>query len=410
MSQALIPPNLAAPPEIGRLQSRAFIVGGAGLLLTLLGALLYPAQFFHSWLISFMLVTGLALGSLGLVMLQYLSGGAWGLVIRRVLESATRTLPLIALLFLPLLLGLPRLYAWARPAEVASETVLQHKQPYLNVPFFLIRAALYFAVWLALAYFLNKWSREQDREPITPIQPNRARLPLARRFQLLSSGGLVIYVLTMTFAAIDWVMSLEPAWFSTMFGLILIGGQALSALAFVVAVLVLLARFEPFAQALTPNHLHDLGKLMLTFVMLWAYFSFSQFLIIWSGNLPEETPWYVRRLHGGWQYIGLAIVLLHFALPFLLLLSRDLKRHGRRLVLVALLVLAMRFVDLFWLIAPSLHTQRLGVHWLDVAALIGNGGLWLGVFAWQLQQRPLLPVRDPDFRLSGGEAPAHESH
>lgn len=409
MSQAFLPPdslpNLAAPPEIGRLQHRAFLAGGAGLLLTLLGALLYPAQFFHSWLISFMLVAGLTLGSLGLVMLQYLSGGAWGLVIRRVLESATRTLPLILLLFLPLLLGLPQLYAWARPEEITSQVVLQHKRPYLNVPFFLVRALVYFAVWLALAYFLNKWSREQDVAPNLP-----AHRRLARRFQLLSSGGLVAYVLTMTFAAIDWVMSLEPAWFSTMFGLLLIGGQALSALAFVIAMLVLLARFEPLARVLTPNHLHDLGKLMLAFVMLWAYFSFSQFLIIWAGNLPEETPWYVRRLHGGWQYIGLALVLLHFALPFSLLLSRDLKRHGRRLALVALLVIVMRFVDLYWLIAPSLRTTRLGVHWLDIAALIGIGGLWLGAFAWQLQRRPLLPVRDPEFAAHWRAGAGYESH
>jgi hypothetical protein len=361
---------------------------------------LYPAQFFHAWLISYMLVAGITLGSLALVMLQHLSGGAWGLVIRRVLESATRTLPLVALLFLPLLLGLQRLYAWARPAEVAHEELLLHKRPYLNVPFFLTRALIYFAVWLALAYFLNKWSREQDAQH----DPT-----LARRFQLLSSGGLVAYAITMTFAAIDWVMSLEPEWFSTMFGLLMIGGQALSALAFVIAVVVLLARFEPLTRVLTPSHLHDLGKLMLAFVMLWAYLSFSQFLIIWSGNLPEETPWYIRRLNGGWQYIGLALVVLHFVLPFFLLLSRDLKRHGRRLALVALLVIVMRFVDLFWLIAPAQRTGHLALHWLDVAALIGIGGVWLGAFAWQLQKRPLLPLNDPELDAVLREA-RHESH
>lgn len=404
MSQAIIPQNLSTPPEIRRFQHRAFIVGGAGLLLTVLGALLYPAQFFHSWLISFMLVAGLTLGSLALVMLQYLSGGAWGLVIRRVLEAATRTLPLLVLLFLPLLFGLPQLYAWAR-LDGAPTALLLHKRVYLNVPFFLLRAVLYFGVWLTLAFFLNKWSREQDEGTTSP-----GATSLPRRFQLLSSGGLIVYALTMTFAAVDWVMSLEPEWFSTMFGLLVIGGQALSALAFVIAVLVMLARFEPLARALTPNHLHDLGKLMLAFVMLWAYFSFSQFLIIWSGNLPEETPWYVRRLHGGWQYIGLALVLLHFVLPFALLLSRDLKRHGRRLTLVALLVIVMRFVDLFWLIAPSLRTERLAVHWLDVAALIGIGGVWLGAFAWQLQRRPLLPLRDPELRLPFREEARHESH
>ncbi|HWQ34670.1 MAG TPA: hypothetical protein VNQ79_17605 [Blastocatellia bacterium] len=393
MSQAAYTP----PPVIDRIQSRALIAGGIGLIACVIGAFFKPAQFFNSWLISFMFVIGITLGCLALVMLQYLTGGAWGLVIRRVLESATRTLPLIVLLFIPLLFGLQKLYAWARPAEVAAHEALQHKRLYLNVPFFLVRGVIYFAAWLLLAYFLNKWSRQQD-------QANDARLE--RRFQLLSGGGLVLYVLTVTFAVIDWVMSLEPEWFSTIFGLLFVAGQGLSAMAFVIAALVVLSRYEPLAHVISRGHLHDLGKLMLTFVMLWAYLSFSQFLIIWSGNLPEETVWYVERLRGGWQWIGLLLVLFHFALPFLLLLSSDLKRSGRLMIPVALLVMAMRAVDLFWIIAPALNREHLAVHWMDIAALVGLSGLWLAFFAWQLRRRPLLPVNDPHF----GEVLQHEHH
>ncbi|HZS08776.1 MAG TPA: hypothetical protein VFD58_28330 [Blastocatellia bacterium] len=382
MSQA----TYAAPPVVNLVQVRALIAGAAGLLACLAGAFFRPAQFFHSWLTGFVFVTGITLGCLALVMLQHLTGGAWGLVIRRLLESATRTLPLVALMFLPLLLGLHRLYAWARPEEVAGNAALAHKRLYLNVPFFVARALFYFAAWAALTFFLNKWSRQQD-ETADPR--------LERRFQLLSGGGLVLYGLTITFASIDWVMSLQPEWYSTIFGLLLMGGQALSAMAFVISVLVLLAQYEPLAHAIRPGHLHDLGKLLLAFVMLWAYLSFSQFLIIWSGNLPEEATWYVRRLSGGWQWVGLALVIFHFALPFLMLLSSDLKRSGRRLVAVALAVIVMRFIDLFWLIAPTLDEHRFALHWMDVAALVGLGGVWLGMFMWQLGKRPLLPINDP---------------
>lgn len=393
MSQAAYTP----PPVVDRIQSRALIVGGIGVIACVIGAFFKPAQFFNSWLISFMFVAGITLGCLALVMLQYLTGGAWGIVIRRVLESATRTLPLVVLLFIPLLFGLQSLYGWARPAEVAAHEALQHKRLYLNVTFFLIRAVIYFAAWLVLAYFLNKWSRQQDQA---------ADRRLERRFQLLSGGGLVLYGFTVTFAVIDWVMSLEPQWFSTIFGLLFVAGQGLSALAFVIAALVVLSRYEPLAHVISRGHLQDLGKLMLTFVMLWAYMSFSQFLIIWSGNLPEEAFWYVKRLHSGWQWIGLLLVLFHFALPFLLLLSRDLKRSGRRLVWVALGVMVMRVVDLFWIIAPTLHEQHLTLHWMDLAALIGLSGIWLAFFAWQLRRRPLLPVNDPHF----GEVLQHEHH
>lgn len=381
-----------APPETGRFQRTALIVGIGGLLLTLVGALTSTQQFYRSYLLGYVFWTGITLGCLAIVMLFHLSGGTWGFVVRRLLESGTRTLPLIVLLFVPLVFGLKQLYLWAGPEAVvdgALKELLDHKRPYLNVPFFLLRTAIYFIAWATLTYFLNRWSQQQD-ETGDP-QPRR-------RLQALSGPGLVLFGLTVTFAAVDWVMSLEPEWFSTIFGVLFMGGQALSAVAFVIGVAVLLANKEPMSRILAPSHLHDLGKLLLAFVMLWAYFSFSQFLIIWSGNLPEEIPWYVHRLHGGWQWVGLMLILFHFALPFLLLLSRDLKRRNNLLATVACAIIVMRFVDLFWLIAPGFDKSGLRFHWLDIAVVIGLGGLWLSFFTNELRKRPLVPLKDPRLR------------
>ena len=369
-----------AGPGVGRLQRRALVVGLAALALCIIGAFISPAQFFRSYLLGYLFWAGVTLGCLAILMLQHLSGGAWGMVIRRMLESGSRTLPLMALLFVPLIPGIRQLYAWARP-----DNAIPHLAAYLNVPFFLFRAVLYFGVWLSIAYFLNRWSREQDRT---------GNLRLARRLQMLSGPGLVLYGLTATFAAIDWVMSLEPHWSSSIFGILVIGGQVLSAMAFIIAVTVLLAQHEPLSGVLLPGHFHDLGKLLLAFVMLWAYFAFSQLLIVWSGNLPEEIPWYLHRLHGGWGWVGVLLILFHFALPFVLLLSRDLKRNARALALLAVAVIFMRLVDLFWLTAPEFWPGRFHLHWTDIAAPVGIGGVWLAVFAWQLRGWPLLPIGD----------------
>jgi hypothetical protein len=301
-----------------------------------------------------------------------------------------RTLPLLLVLFLPLLFGLTNLYEWARPEEVAHDALLQHKHVYLNVPFFVVRVGLYFAVWLIVMRYLVRWSREQD---------DTGDPAVVRRLQFLGRGALLLYSLTMTFAAVDWAMSLEPHWYSTIYGIMVIGGQVLSAFAFVIPVLMLIVDREPFTAFVTADQFHDLGKLMLAFVMLYAYFAFSQFLIIWSGNLPEETPWYLARANGGWQYVALAVLLLQFVLPFVVLLSRNLKRNARPLAAVALVVLGARLLDLFWLVQPAFSPAHLTVHWLDVAAVIGVGGVWSSVFVWQLRDQPLLPLRDPELVL-----------
>ena len=355
------------------------------------GLVMNPAQFVRSLLPAYMWMLSITLGSLALGMVHQVSGGAWGVVIRRILGAASRTLPLLTILFIPIALGLHSLYPWADEAHVAEDPILQWKQPYLNVPFFLARAAIYFAVWNGIAFFLNKWSVEQDAtgDPTIP-----------RKMQVLSAGGLLAYGLTITFAAFDWLMSLEPHWFSTIYGVLIMGGQALSAMAFAIVVLSWLSRRAPLDELISPNHFHDLGNLLLGFTMLWTYFGFSQYLIIWAANIPEETEWYIHRTGHGWQIIALGLVVFHFAVPFLVLLSRADEAPCRRCCRrwrAGLLV--MRFVDLFWLSAPAFaHDGAFHVHWLDVALPISLAAVWLGYFVYQLRGRALLPLYDPEFR------------
>jgi hypothetical protein len=385
------------PHALERFRRPALLVGAVALAVCAVGGFFQPDQFFRSYLFAFLFWAGIALGCMAVAMLHHVTGGAWGLAIRRPLESGMRTLPLVAILFVPIALGVGRIYEWANPEAVAADPILEHKSLYLNVPFFLGRAAVYFGAWLLLAYFLNRWSLEQD------ATGDRA---IARRLQLLSSPGLVLYGLTVTFASIDWAMSLEPHWFSTMYGVLFIAGQGLSAFAFIIVVLVLIAGRSPLAQFVEAKHYHDLGKLMLAFVMFWAYVSFSQYLIIWAGNLPEEIPWYLRRLQGGWGWVGVALVALHFVLPFLLLLPASANRNPRILVGVAGLILFMRLVDVFWLTRPAFAQEGFHLHWMDLLAPVGVGGLWLAAFLWQLGKRPLLPVNDPEMQ----QALAHATH
>lgn len=383
------------PTEVNGYRQRALVVGIVFAILLGVGIFLPPnlgggvAQFFRSYLLAFVFWIGITVGCLGLLMLQHLTGGAWGLVIRRVLEAGTRTLPLMIILFIPLVFGLSHIYEWVRPehiAEPVARKLIEAKHGYLNVTFFLIRAAIYFAIWAVLTLLLNKWSGEQDRT---------ANRRLSRNLQKMSGPGLVLFVLTVTFASIDWVMSLEPEWFSTIFGLIFVISWVLTAFSFVIATMVLLAGRKPMNGVVAPAHFHDLGKLLLAFVMIWAYFNFSQYLIIWSGNIPEETKWYLHRSRGGWGYVAVAVVIFHFALPFMLLLSRDLKRNARRLALVAIVVFLFRFVDLFWIITPTFRGEHFGLSFMDIVAPIALGGIWVAYFAWQLKQRPLMPINDP---------------
>jgi hypothetical protein len=384
-------------------QKWALIAGGAGLALCALGALFDAERFCQAWLVAFLYWLALPLGAVAILMLHNQTGGRWGMPLRRVLEAASATLPLLAVFFLPIALGVYYIYVWAEPDAwgygAHDRSLLAHKAPFLNVPFFLIRAAVYFAVWMGVAFRLYSWSKAQDVrwDPV-----------VARKAQVFSGPGLLLYGITVTFAAIDWIMSLEPLWYSSIFGALIAGAQLLPALAFAVAALAWLTPREPYPpEVVTPTVWNDLGNLMLAFVMIWSYLTFSQFFLIWSGNLPEEISWYKNRIDGGWEWLGWALIVFYFALPFLCLLMRDLKRRPQRLVWVAGAILVMHYVYMFWLVIPSFDVRgpppaSIGKHeiafhasWLDLAALVGQGGIWLAAFLWLLRSRPLLPLTDP---------------
>jgi hypothetical protein len=388
-----------APESVGRLQQRALLVGGIALLVSISGALRTPGPFYQSYLMSFMLFLGLTLGSLGLLMLQHLTGGHWGIVIRRSLESAVRTLPLIVVFFLPIVFfGMKYLYAaWLDPEELHKEPLSKFQQAYLTAGWFQVRAVIYFAVWLLLMFLFLRWSKEQD--------VNREDRALRLRFKMFAGPGIILYVFAMTFAAIDWVMSLSPHWASTIYGFLYVAGQLISSMSFMIAIVVLLSRTEPFSGVLQKRHLHDLGKLLLAFVMLWAYFDFSQLLIIWSGNQPEEISFYRTRLYGGWGVVAVLVLIFHFFVPFFLLLSQDVKRNAKVLPKIAMWLIFMRLVDLFWMTRPE-FTSRAAPTWLDLVLPIALGGLWLGFFAFNLKQQPLLPIGDPKL----AEAIEHHEH
>jgi uncharacterized membrane protein len=374
------------PHELARYRRTLLIVGLVALVLCFIGALLSPQQFFQSYLFAYMFWIGLVIGCLAILMMQYLTGGGWGIILRRVLESATRTLPLMIMLFVPLLFGLHRLYVWTNSSAVAGDELLLHKHAFLNVPFFLIRALAYFLGWLILVILLNRWSREQDKT---------AEPRLAWRLEHISGPGLFFLSITLSLAMIDWVMSIEPKWYSTMYAVVYLAGEGLAGFAFSIAVILLLARRPPFIDVIKRKHWRDLGNLLLTFTMLWAYCAFSQYLLIWSGNLREEITWYLPRKTGGWGWIALALIVFHFFVPFFMLLSRDVKEQRPLLMSVILVVLLLRFVDIYWLVAPAFSPSHFTLSWMDFAAPIGIGGLWLAYFTWQLAKLPLLPLNDP---------------
>jgi hypothetical protein len=388
------------PEAVNTISQRSLGIGLLFGVASLIFALV-PAtreQFFHSYLIGFMLWLGVALGSMAFLMIQHLTGGKWAMVIRRQLEAAMNTLPLMAVLFIPIMAaGIPYLYngnheavgrfsGWLHP-DPADKHLVEMSKSYLTVSGYTGRAVIYFAIWLGLAFILSRWSGEQDHPPVRNLSP---------RFRLIAAPGIILYAFTISFAVIDWVMSIDPHWYSTIFGFIFIVGECLSAMCMMVIIERILSRYEPMASLLKPKEVHDHGKLMLTFVLLWAYFSFSQLLIIWAGNLPMEIRFFTRRLYSGWQVIALGLVIFHFAIPFLFLLSRPFKRNPRSLVRLAAWLLFMRFIDLFWYIEPNFH-KALTFHWgylLDLVVPIAIGGLWLALFFRNLRSRPLLPVYD----------------
>jgi len=376
-----------------RVSGYGLLTAGIGGVICVFGYFNLHQQFLAAYQVAFLYWLGMSLGCLALAMIHGMTGGAWGRMVRRIVESGYETLPLMALLFLPIWLGAASIYEWADPEIVQQHEVLQRKAGYLNVAGLQWRSIVYFAIWIISGQALNRYSPNQEHE---------ADSPRSRSLQKVSGLGFMLYGFTFSLAAVDWFMSLEPEWYSTMYALIHIAGQGALALSFALIAAVALRDFKPWSQIVTPVRLNDYGNLMLASVMFWAYCSFFQYLVIWSGNLPEENSWYVHRSQGGWQYLAISLMLLHFAVPFLLLLPRRVKRDAQYLCRIALLLLAMHYVDLYWIVAPGFQRtddsyHGFTFHWIDPVALVTIGGLWLSVFVWRLSVRIRLPLFDPRF-------------
>src|SRR5579871_1833966 len=382
--------DLTAPEAVKKIAQRSLVVGVVFGAASIALAFARPDEFYRGYLLGFMDWLGVALGSMAILMIRHLTGGGWGMVIRRILGAAMRTLPLLAVLFIPVILGVHHLYIWARPLDqIADKHLREHladiTKTYLTTNGFIIRAIIYFAIWNVLSFLLSHWSKQTDR----PGAPDNTQ-----KFKAVAGPGLILYAFTISFAAIDWVMSLDPSWISTIFGLIILIGEVLSAMCFAVVVERILYDYKPMSEVLRPDFVHDHGKWMITFVMVWAYFSFSQWLIIWAGNLPNEISFYLKRLSFGWGWIGLFLALFHFCVPFAILLSRPLKRNIRKLVWVAVWLIFMRYVDLFWIIEPN-FSKAFTITIADIVVPIAIGGLWLAYFFRNLTALPLVPAYDP---------------
>jgi len=376
----------AIQSRLGGFQTNALIVGVAGLALCGIGAFFNARQFFISYLFAYLFWAGIAFGSLEFLMLHHLTGGLWGWPVRRFFEAAIMTLPLLALLFVPLCFGLGSLYEWTDAHAVAANPILHHRRLYMNAPGFILRAAAFFALWICFARSLNRWSFAQDRT---------ADVAPTLKLRTLSGPGMVVYPVTATFVLTDWVLSLEPDWYSTMFLVLIVVGQMLTALAFVICLVAAQRRQEPYASLVNEKHFHHLGTLLFAFVMLWSYMGFGQLLIIYSGNLPHEIVWYLHRIAGNWKVVVWFLFLFHFLIPFFLLLSRDLKEKAAPLAVIATALLFAHLVNDYWLVAPSFYKGGVALHWMNFAAPAGLGGIWLSVFFARLKSRPLLVRNDP---------------
>jgi len=384
----MTPQTYDPPAELSGVARKAWIVAAIGTIACAAGFVLDSTRFYQSYLVAWVFVAGIALGCLAFMMLHHLSGGAWGLMVRRIFEAATRSIPVLVVLFVPIVIGLQEIFVWARPEVVAEDPLIQQKAAYLNPTGFVLRAAAYFVIWIGLSMILNRMSKKQD-------EGGDERGLFFRRMQTVSGPGLGLFALAGTFASVDWMMSLDPHWYSSLYGVSYLAGQGIAGLSFVVLVALWLSSRAPMDDVFKPNHFHDYGKLILAFVMLWTYFALSQLLIIWSGNLPEEVTFYLERVEGNWKWLSIALALFHFALPFVLLLSRDLKRNVKKLARVAVLLLVVRWFDIYWQAAPGFHRHGLAFHWLDLATILAIGGVWVAVFARELGKRPLLPINDP---------------
>ena len=385
---ALRPEQATIPP--GHPWNRIPVIAAVAALLGMVACAILgvanPKQFFFSWLVSFLFFLSLALGALFFVLIQYATQGGWGIVVRRIGETTFAMIPVMAALFLPVLLGLRDLYSWTVPGAAEHDALLHWKAPYLNVPFFLIRAALFFGIWSFIALLYFRGSRGQD---VTGDPAVSARL---RR---LAGPAIIVLALTQTFASIDWIMSLTPHWYSTIFGVYFFAGSFVGFIALLSVVTVAMRRAGLLDTVISAEHLHDIGKWLFAFTAFWAYIAFSQFFLMWYANLPEETIWYKARIDGSWLPVSLLLMAGHFGVPFFYLMGRSVKRNGTTLAVGGAWVLIMHFVDIYWQVMPTLHPEGLRPSALDVAALVAVGGCFVAATSWLLRRQALVPLRDP---------------
>ena len=363
----------------------SLIIGIIGAAVCAVGWFMSPDTFYKAYLPSYLFWFQIVAGSLGVLMLQYMTGGAWGILIRRPLGAAARTMVWMAVLFIPIAIGIPHIYPWANPDVVAHDHVIQLKASYLNATAFLIRAAVYFALWILFAWRIRALSLRfyEDRSPYTDLSRRR-----------WAGAGLPMFVLTMTFAGIDWMMTLEPKFTSSMYGINFLIAAGLAAYAFVIFFFAQLSKTRAMADILRPHHLRDLGNLMLAFVMLWAYTAFSEYLLIWYANIKEEIPHFLIRQHGTWGFIAALLIIFHFFLPFTMLLIRDIKDRANTIAVVAVIILVIRYVGVYWLAAPSWYGGHFHFSWMNLATLVGIGGLWLYSFIQQLKGQTIIPIHE----------------
>jgi len=380
----------AAPAFLRTLQSRALVVAVLAGIGTILGFVLEPNEAFHSWLVGFGFSWGLTCGPLAVLMLWYLSGGEWGMPIRRILEAGMKNLWLLALYFIPVVLGAKVLYAWTHPENMQSNELHALSLKYLNLNAFIFRAVIYFIAWAVLVILLSRWSTRLDHKPA---------LFMGRRFAGVSGAGTVLYFFTATFATIDWFMSMIPGWPSTVYSMVQVVGQALLGFCICIILARFLVNYEAMATLMNRKFFHDIGKLTFAFVMLWAYLSFSQWLIIWAGNMPDEIRWYLPRMHGGWEYCFAAMWLFHFGVPFSILLSQSFKKDIRKLVWIGVLLAFMRYFELFWQVEPQFHSI-IHYSWLDAVIPIFMASLWLVFFCRNYARRPVVTLYDPRLPLT----------
>jgi hypothetical protein len=345
-----------------------------------------PKQFYFSWLVSFLFFLSLALGALFFVLIQYAAQGGWGIVLRRIGETIFATLPVMAALFVPLLFGLHDLFEWSHHDAVERDALLRWKAPYLNVPFFLIRAALYFGCWSFIALLYSRGSRGQDATGDPRV---------SARLRRLAGPAIIVMALTSSFASVDWIMSLTPHWYSTMFGVYFFAGSFVGFIALLSVVAVAMQRARLLDTIISAEHLHDIGKFLFAFTAFWAYIAFSQFFLIWYANMPEESIWFKARLEGSWKTVSILLMVGHFAAPFFYLMGRAVKRRGSTLAIGGAWLLVMHFVDLYWQIMPTLHPEGFRPSVLDVAAFLAVGGCFVAAASWLMRRQALVPVRDP---------------